>query len=146
MKKVVLTTVFLFACLKIGKVEDFKLVQTNVFTEENLFKLMTEIGIVYPEIAMAQAKIETGYFTSRIFRENKNLFGMKLPRSRNTTAVGVNRNHAVYTDWTQSVIDYKMWQDRIIHKLGTRKKYLNYLSRNYAEDGSYVKKIKKIIN
>lgn len=145
MKKIVLTTVFVLLFIRMGNAENYKLVQTNVFSEENLIKFMTHVGIVYPEIVLAQAKIETGYFTSRIFRENKNLFGMKLPRSRTTTAVGENRNHAVYLDWKQSVYDYKLWQDRIIHKLGTRKKYLNYLSRNYAEDGSYVRKIKTLL-
>ena len=146
MKKVVLTIAFLLFTHVNAEVRNIKLVQTNLFSEENLIIYMEHIGIAYPEIALAQAKLETGGFTSKICNENNNLFGMKLPRQRETTAIGEKYNHAEYTSWRQSVMDYKLWQDRIIHKLRTKKKYLNYISRNYAEDGSYIRKINKIIN
>ena len=115
------------------------------FSESNLITYMRKIGIVYPDIVLAQAKIETGNFTSVIFRENNNLFGMKVARSRPTTAVGKSRNHAVYQTWLLSLIDYKLWQDRMIHRAPTKRKYLEYLSRNYAEDKTYVRKIKNLL-
>ena len=73
------------------------------------------------------------------------MFGMKLPERRQTTAVGESRNHAKYTDWIQSIRDYKLWQDRMIHRAPTKSAYLAYLRRNYAEDKNYIKKIKQII-
>jgi uncharacterized FlgJ-related protein len=106
---------------------------------------MTEIGIVYPDIVMAQARIETAHFTSKIFRENNNLFGMKLPRQRSTTAIGEQNNHAEYTSWRQSVIDYKLWQDKVLKKVKSRRAYLKYLHKNYAENKQYVKLIKQMI-
>jgi uncharacterized FlgJ-related protein len=115
------------------------------FSESNLITYMRKIGIVYPDIVLAQAKIETGNFTSVIFKENNNLFGMKVARSRPTTAVGKSRNHAVYETWLLSLIDYKLWQDKMIHRAPTKRKYLEYLSRNYAEDKTYVRKIKNLL-
>ena len=115
------------------------------FSEENLERRIKEMGIAYPDVVLAQAKIETGYFTSEIFRENNNMFGMKVAKQRETTAIGENRNHAQYTSWIQSLIDYKLWQDKMIHKARTKHAYLNYLKRNYAEDKDYITKIKKLL-
>jgi uncharacterized FlgJ-related protein len=106
---------------------------------------MNEVGIAYPDIVMAQAKIETGHFTSKVFKENNNLFGMKLPRQRSTTAIGEQYNHAEYTSWRQSVIDYKLWQDEVLTKVKSRRAYLRYLHENYAENKQYVNLIKKMI-
>lgn len=116
-----------------------------MFSEENLERRIEELGIAYPDIVLAQAKIETGYFTSDIFKENHNMFGMKVAKQRETTAIGENRNHAQYTNWLQSLIDYKLWQDKMIHKARNKRAYLAYLSRNYAEDKNYIRKIKKLL-
>lgn len=106
---------------------------------------MDEVGIAYPDIVLAQAKIETGHFTSKIFRENHNLFGMKLPKQRETTAVGEQYNHARYTSWKQSVIDYKIWQDAVLTKVKSKRAYLKYLSENYAQDKKYIHKLKQML-
>lgn len=115
------------------------------FSENNLISYISNMGILYPDVVLAQAKIETGNFKSLIFTENNNLFGMKLPKRRETTAIGENRKHATYTTWLQSLIDYKMWQDKMIHRAPTKIKYLEYLSRNYAEDRNYITKIKTLL-
>jgi uncharacterized FlgJ-related protein len=146
MKKVVLTIFLSLAILTNAKTEYYEVHRRiNILSENTLLYKMKQIGILYPEIVLAQAKIETGNFTSVIFIENNNLFGMKLPERRKTTAVGENRNHAKYTSWVQSLLDYKIWQDGMIHKAPTKRSYLSYLRRNYAEDKNYIKKIKQII-
>ena len=146
MKKVVLTIFLSLAILTNAKTEYYEVHRRlNLLSESTLLYKMKQIGILYPEIVLAQAKIETGNFTSVIFIENNNLFGMKLPERRRTTAIGENRNHAKYTDWIQSIKDYKLWQDQMIHKAPTKRSYLSYLRRNYAEDKNYIKKIKQII-
>lgn len=146
MKKVVLTIFLSLAILTNAKTEYYEVHRRlNLLSESTLLYKMKQIGILYPEIVLAQAKIETGNFTSVIFIENNNLFGMKLPERRRTTAVGENRNHAKYKSWVQSVLDYKIWQDGMIHKAPTKRSYLAYLKRNYAEDKNYIKKIKQII-
>lgn len=146
MKKVVLTIFLSFVVLSENNQRTYEIITHVIsFSELNVYKQLVRIGVAYPDVVLAQAKIETGNFTSKIFRENNNMFGMKLPYRRQTTAVGESRNHAKYTDWIQSIKDYKLWQDEMIHKTPTKRAYLAYLKRNYAEDKNYIKKIKQII-
>lgn len=77
----------------------------------------------------AQAAHETGNFTSDIFKENNNLFGMKLARVRKTTAIGENRGHAVYKSIEDSIADYWLYN-----------KALNYLT-NYSSIAAFVREM-----
>jgi uncharacterized FlgJ-related protein len=146
MKKLILTLFLSLIVLSKTNQTNYEIItQVISFSELNVYKQLVKIGIAYPDVVLAQAKIETGNFTSRIFTENNNMFGMKLPERRETTAVGENRNHAKYTDWIQSIKDYKLWQDQMIHRAPTKRAYLAYLKRNYAEDKNYINKIKKTV-
>jgi uncharacterized FlgJ-related protein len=89
--------------------------------------------------------LETGHFSSRIFVENNNLFGMKQARARSTTAVGTQLGHAFYDNWKQSVMDYALFQNAYMNKLRKEKAYLKYLDKNYAEAENYDKKLIQII-
>ena len=102
------------------------------FSPQNLQQEIVKQGIKYPDIAMAQAKIESGHFTSPIFQENNNLFGMKLPSVRQTTAIGKNRGHAKYKTWQDSVKDYKLWQDTQGWSNLPKDVYLKKLSDDYC--------------
>lgn len=146
MKRLLLTVFLSLVTLSKTNQQTYEIIKEVIsFSELNVYKQLVKIGVAYPDVVLAQAKIETGNFTSKIFRENNNMFGMKLPERRQTTAVGENHNHAKYTSWVQSIIDYKLWQDKMIHKAPTKRAYLAYLRRNYAEDKNYIKKIKQII-
>lgn len=57
----------------------------------------------------AQAKHETGNFTSRIYLQNHNLFGMRFPSSRDTTAIDNRDNYAYYNNDEDSVKDLVKW-------------------------------------
>jgi flagellum-specific peptidoglycan hydrolase FlgJ len=95
---------------------------------------------------MAQAIAETGHYKSQVFKENHNLFGMKMARVRVNTANGVQNGHAYYDDWYQSVYDYAFWQcSQINNQINTEEEYYLYLSSKYAEADGYVKLIKNII-
>jgi len=144
MKCLIITIALCTLYTKVGVQK--KIIHTPIeFSESNLIKLIKQEGIKYPEIALAQAKIETGHFKSNVFKNNNNAFGMKLAKNRPTTAIGEDNNHATYISWVQSVKDYKLWQNRIINKLQTRKKYLNYLDKYYATNKKYVNLIKQMI-
>lgn len=56
--------------------------------------------------AVAVSAFETADWTSEIYRKNHNLFGMRLPTIRKTTATGENLNHATYRNGISSAIDY----------------------------------------
>lgn len=59
----------------------------------------------------AVSKFETGNFSSAVFKENNNLFGMRLPRKRSTTATSSNLGHAVYNNRLDSIYDLVLWLD-----------------------------------
>ena len=119
--------------------------QRDDFTEEKLADLLKKLKIQYPEVVLAQARLETGGYKSRIFRENHNLFGMKEAVRRINTAQGTQYNHAYYEHWRESVYDYAFYQCRYMGQVRSREEYFNLLSQSYAEDPMYVTKLKNEI-
>jgi len=115
------------------------------FSKENLVTELKRLNIKFPHIVMAQSMVETGYWKSDIFIENHNLFGMKEARIRVNTALGTNRNHAHYSDWVSSVLDYAFYQSTYLKDLKTEEQYYNYLSRSYAESENYVNSVKSMV-
>lgn len=115
------------------------------FSEEKLISLMNELNIKFPHIVLAQAKVESGNYTSKIFRENHNLFGMKEARVRIHTSQGTQFNHAYYNTWRESVYDYAFYQCRYLSKINTEDEYLSYLGQSYAEASNYVSILKTMI-
>lgn len=58
---------------------------------------------------VAQAAHETAGFTSNIYKENNNCFGMKLALVRKTTATGENKGHAAYRSIEDCIEDFKIY-------------------------------------
>ena len=121
------------------------------FTEKNLAQELKKQGIMYPDVALAQSMLETGYFKSNIFLDNNNLFGMKHPRQRPTLSKGPNRGHASFNNWQDSVKDYKMWQE--YNKLSnlSKNQYIAKLNRIYCMPPScgsnnYAKKVQSLLS
>lgn len=76
--------------------------------KDRLYNELTRLGF-YPHMAkliVAQSAHETGGWTSAIFRENNNPFGMKFASIRPTTAIAVNRGHAVFPTIEAAVLDF----------------------------------------
>lgn len=117
----------------------------NPFNISNLKELISELDIKFEEIVLAQAYLESGNFTSRIFRENNNMFGMKCARKRMTTHQGEQYGHAYFDTWEDCVLDYAYFQHTYAWNITTEKEYFQYLADNYAEDSLYVYKLKSII-
>lgn len=116
------------------------------FSEELLLEYLEEINIGYPEVVFAQAKLESGNFSSVIFKENHNLFGMKKSYQRPNTCIGVNRNHAEYTNWKMSVLDYAIYQAKYLSRVRSQDEYIKVICASYAEDPNYEQKIRKIVS
>ena len=117
----------------------------NEFSEEKLIEKITELNFRYPHIILAQAKLESGHFKSTIFLENNNMFGMKEAKLRANLAKGTNRGHAYYDTWQESVIDYALYYSSYLRSIKTEGEYFEYLKQNYAEDKTYVQRLKQII-
>lgn len=117
----------------------------NEFSKDKLIDALKRLNIKFPYIVYAQAELETGGFTSRVFRENNNLFGMKEAKSRINTASGTQHNHAFYETWMESVYDYAFYSSSYLRKIQNEDDYFEYLSQSYAEDNRYVASLKRII-
>lgn len=116
--------------------------EDNHFTEEKLISYMKEIHIKFPHIVLAQARIESGRYTSQVFKQNNNLFGMKVAYKRVSFSIGEKLNHANYLTWRKSVDDYAMRQAEYSN-INNDSDYYECL-KHYAEDTSYVSKVKEI--
>lgn len=127
------------------EVTDTMLVHGEKFSEEALIRLLKDCHIKYPHIVLAQAKLESGDFKSKMFRQNFNMFGMKLARQRITTALGEKSGHAYYRDWIDGVHDYGMYQSAIMCNVNNEVEYFTKLDERYAEDTTYISKLKHII-
>jgi hypothetical protein len=117
----------------------------NGFTEAKLVDKIKTLNFKFPHIILAQSYQETGHYKSTIFRENHNLFGMKQATIRTNLAQGTNRGHAYYEDWQSSVVDYALYYATYLSDIKTEGEYFEYLRQNYAEDPTYVERLKKLI-
>lgn len=106
-------------------------VRIETFTEANLILYMKVLEIEYPNIVLAQAKLESANFTSNRFKQHNALFGFQTS----------NDNIIKYKSWKQSVINYKNWQMR---RLKDGENYYDFLIRvKYSEDPNYINKLKQ---
>ena len=83
------------------------------------------------KILTAQAMHETGNFTSRLYLEQNNLFGMGHPIIRETTSLGDVRGFANYATLEDSVTDMLLWLTEF------------NLKPTYTDSKDYVKDIRQ---
>jgi flagellum-specific peptidoglycan hydrolase FlgJ len=136
----VLVGLISLACFK-SKELDLKEPMT---INDSIFAIIDTMGFDYPKVIKAQVILETGNFSSRVYKQNNNLFGMRLPKSRMTTATSSNYGYAVYPDLISSIED-RLIYDTLYFKNLNRKQYLNKLDRIYAADPNYIQHLEKII-
>ena len=98
-------------------------------TIPNLYKEIIRNGIRHPKIVLAQAILETGWFTSPVCRNRQNLFGLTDPRTG---------KYFVFGHWTESVRAYYT-------KVQYKYKGGNYLlwlrDIGYAENPNYIREV-----
>lgn len=98
--------------------------------DSNIIRELKNQDIKYPEIVLAQAKLETGNYTSNVCLKYNNLFGLRK-----------NNKYYKFKHWTQSISAYK----RYIQYRYTGGNYYKFLIRiKYAEDDLYIEKLKNI--
>lgn len=98
-------------------------------TIPNLYAEIMRNGIRHPKIVLAQAILETGWFTSPVCRNKHNLFGLTNPRTG---------KYFEFDHWTESVRAYYT-------KVQYRYKGGNYLlwlrDIGYAENPNYIREV-----
>ena len=120
-----------------GQKGDKRASQNSMLPELTIPNLYAEIirnGIRHPKIVLAQAILETGWFTSPVCRNKHNLFGLTNPRTG---------KYFVFGHWTESVRAYYT-KVQYKYKGGN---YLFWLRKiGYAEDPRYVRSLSRILD
>lgn len=115
--------------------------------QREVYEELLRLDVKFPDIVLAQAILESGNFASKVTKHNNNLFGMRMPKVRQTTAVGQRYGYARYYNWKDSVKDYKLWQEALLKRYPnmTRGQYKSYIDRIYSTGKNYISKINLII-
>ena len=99
------------------------------------------------KVIYGQAWHETGNFKSPVFKQNKNLFGMRQAKKRKNFATGENLLHATYGNIKDSVRDYFLRQKDFRIPNSDISEYVDATVKSgYAEDPLYLSKWLNIIN
>jgi flagellum-specific peptidoglycan hydrolase FlgJ len=97
----------------------------------NVKKVIIKHKIPHPDIVLAQAKLESGNFTSKLSKTHNNIFGLKT-----------GNKYTRYTHWSECVADYAT-------RISSRYKggnYYQFLDRiNYARDPDYTSRLKAMV-
>jgi hypothetical protein len=149
MKKILL--LFLIAplsCANATQEPPKQITYQDSVTVDSLKMMVWSLPFKHKDIIVAQAILETGWFKSKNFQINNNLFGMRQVFSRATTADTTINGYSHYPNWRMSVIDYYLKQstrESIVPT--TREQYYHYLDKVYSEVGSgYSSQLKDIIS
>ena len=103
--------------------------------EKDLYSTLLSLHVQCPEIVYAQAILETGNFTSNVCIEYNNLFGLY------NSKVG---DYYRFDNWMDSVVFYI---ENIQSKYRPQNNYYQFLENlGYAQDPSYIDKIKEIVS
>lgn len=111
---------------------DLSLLDLN---KDNFMFVCDYYDIAEPEVVYAQAQLESGRFTSKVFRDKNNFLGLYNSRAK---------EYYTFNHWTHCLKGYK---DYVQSKWDGKCNYYTFLERlPYAEDPAYISKIKRIVN
>ena len=116
--------------------------QPEEVNDSILYVFLKDNNAWYPEILLKQAKLESGNYTSNVYNNSNNLYGMKKVGKRLSTQLKDTYNgYGCYTNWCESVLDRILWDIYYFKGIKpTREEYLNAMSF-YAEDLNYIQKL-----
>lgn len=118
----------------ITKIDTIKKDSVNIaLTDDSLLEELQARNIAHPKIVLAQAKLETGNYTSKVYLTHNNLFGLRK----------ADGSYYKFNHWKESVQAYK---DYVQYKYQPPSNYYKFLEDiGYAEDKSYTDKLKRIV-
>lgn len=101
--------------------------------DSNVYREIVSNNIHHPDIVLAQAKLETGNYKSKVCTVYNNLFGLRKP----------DGSYYKFNSWQESVKAYKDW---VQNKYTPPNDYYDFLdSIRYAEDDSYINKLRDMV-
>ena len=113
-------------------------IDTLTLNEENFIKACQFYNVRFPEVVLAQAKLESGHFNSNIFRTRNNMLGLYDSH---------NKRFYQFNHWTDCIAGYR---DLVQYKYiggDSVEEYCTWLTElPYAADEHYICKVKSIMN
>lgn len=117
----------------------------NLYATEKIKEYIECSNIVYKNVAYKLFKLETGNFTSNLFKKANNIAGIKY--NTKGCCIGKYNSYAKYTYIQDSVDDYNRIEKKIIRKYRVKnsKQFIQALCKyGYAKDCNYLTKLLKI--
>jgi flagellum-specific peptidoglycan hydrolase FlgJ len=143
-KLIIIALTILCAYLLIGVVTDtpaFKIIYKEIkpaeqkdieLSDSAIVKCLHDNGCVLPNIALAQAKLESNVGKSNVGKNAKNMFGITYHNCKY-----VDGKHGAYAK-------YKTYEDNIKCYIHIQDSYLKNINGKYATDPNYVQAIKNV--
>lgn len=144
MNRIILIILFCFISMSfhdvnvMPKQQDVEVCDTSFLnaTELNdsiLYLALVHYEVKYPKAVLAQAKLESGNYTSKHCRTKNNFLGLYNSRKK---------EYFSFSHWTACIQGYK---DMIEYKMKDGEDYYDFLIRiKYASDPTYIYKVKQI--
>lgn len=142
MKKILLLILFSFMFMSFHnivsirpKVEehDVSFLKAKELNDSILYLALVHYNVKHPKIVLAQAKLESGNFTSNHYKKRNNFLGLYDSK---------RKEYYKFNHWTDCIQGYK---DMIEYKLRDNENYYNFLRRiKYATSENYIRQIKQI--
>ena len=144
MKRIILIILFCFVSMSfhdvnvMPKQQDVEVCDTSFLnaTELNdsiLYLALVHYEVKHPKAVLAQAKLESGNYTSKHCRTKNNFLGLYNSRKK---------EYFKFNHWSECILAYK---DMIEYKLREGEDYYQFLDRiGYAENPNYVNQVKQI--
>jgi uncharacterized FlgJ-related protein len=150
MKVIIVTLLLIISTnISVGSTRIARTQQIDSVTVSKLITSVCSLPFKYKKIIVAQGILETGWFQSKNFKTNNNLFGMKPPKNRITTSDSSINGYAHYQKWQLSVIDYYLLlavRNDVQH-IKSEVEYYKFVDQIYSEMGhSYSDQLKAIVS
>lgn len=122
----------------------------TLLSDSSVYNLCVECGAPFPELIVAQYKLESATGTSPLALNANNLVGMKVVRGkRPTTQIkGKDWNgYGVYHNWQLCIIDRILLENWNFkgRPFPDETEYRRWVSSRYAEDEDYLSKLDSIV-
>ena len=105
MKKIIATILSILILSNSIPQQTILTIPKDSITVNDVTLAVCSLPFKFKKIVVAQAILETGWFQSNNFKTNNNLYGMRVPYNRMTTADSSINGYAHYKKWEESIID-----------------------------------------
>lgn len=112
-------------------------IQELDLTKENFFTVCRILEIKHPDVVYAQARLESGNFTSSHYRNRNNFLGIYDSK---------RKRYMSFDHWTDCLVAYRDKVQYRYKRNSDREDYLRWLvETGYAQDPNYISKVRKML-